>query len=91
MKRYLAYAPGNGNSGLKTEEDARKWAAHTLMTQPKVERVLICEAREVVARTEPTLVTTSFEGDPIDSPSIEGPKEVEKPLGRIAFGSKSFA
>lgn len=60
MKKYLAYSVGNGNSGIKTKEEAVKWAATILSCQARCEQVFICEAIEIHERTKPSVEVRPF-------------------------------
>lgn len=59
MKKYMAYATANGNSGIVTKDGALKWAT-TILGQGKLDKVYICEIIEVAERTEPSIKTSQF-------------------------------
>jgi hypothetical protein len=56
MKMYIAFAPSNAcNSGMKSREEAEKWAAKTLADRPNVENIIITEVIGTLNRTAPAV------------------------------------
>lgn len=65
MKRFIAFN-GNHNSGIKTKEEAYRWAADHLAKLNGTNEVYIAEVTEVARRTIPTIETEPFfANDPV--------------------------
>jgi len=59
MKKFIAFH-GSANSGIRTKDEAIKWAADLMTKQPAAAEVHTAEIIEVVERKTPPITVRSF-------------------------------